>query len=296
LPVTPLGLPIGFGAGIFGTIVALLALLVMQRETRPLARLAAAVDRVDLTVDPPLLPQAHRSAPEIRAVISAFNRLQGRLSEMLRARMSLIGGIAHDVRTFATRLRLRVEQIPDPAEQQRAIADIDDMIRLLDDALLSSRAGAGGLSQEMVEFASLVRAEADDWRKQGQAVDVTSEGAVNDAIVLGDRLALRRVIANIVDNAIKYGHLAHMGMSLGHETVVVTVDDEGPGIPADQRQAMLEPFNRLETSRNRSTGGAGLGLAVVRSLVEAHGGSVEIAAAPSGGARVIVELPIFRAA
>src|SRR6267154_4960544 len=87
---------------------------------------------------------------------------------------------------------------------------------------------------------------------------------------------------------IKYGHLAHVGMSLGHETVVVTVDDEGPGIPADQRQAMLEPFNRLETSRNRSTGGAGLGLAVVRSLVEAHGGTIEIAAAPSGGARVIV--------
>jgi signal transduction histidine kinase len=296
LPVTPLGLPIGFGAGIFGTIVALLALLIMQRETRPLARLAAAVDRVDLTVDPPPLPQAHRSAPEIRAVISAFNRLQGRLSEMLRARMSLIGGIAHDVRTFATRLRLRVEQIPDMAEQQRAIADIDDMIRLLDDALLSSRAGAGGLSQEMVEFAGLVCAEAYDRRAQGEAVDVTSEGAVKDAIVLGDRLALRRVIANIVDNAIKYGRLAHVRISLGHETIVVTVDDEGPGIPADQRQAMLEPFNRLETSRNRSTGGAGLGLAIVRSLVEAHGGSVEIAAAPSGGARVIVELPVFRAA
>jgi signal transduction histidine kinase len=300
LPVTPLGLPIGFGAGIFGTIVALLALLVMQRETRPLARLAAAVDRVDLTVDPPPLPQAHRSAPEIRAVISAFNRLQGRLSEMLRARMSLIGGIAHDVRTFATRLRLRVEQIPDMAEQQRAIADIDDMIRLLDDALLSSRAGAGGLSQEMVEFAALVCAEADDRRAQGEAVDVMSEGAIKDAIVLGDRLALRRVIANIVDNAIKYGRLAHVRINLGQETVaetiVVTVDDEGPGIPADQRQAMLEPFNRLETSRNRATGGAGLGLAIVRSLVEAHGGTVEIAAAPSGGARVIVELPVFHAA
>ena len=295
LPVTPLGLPIGFGAGIFGTIVALLALLVMQRETRPLARLAAAVDRVDLSADPPLLPQARRSAPEIRAVIAAFNRLQGRLSEMLRARMTLIGGIAHDVRTFATRLRLRVEQIPDTAEQQRAIADIDDMIRLLDDALLSSRAGGGGLSQEMVEFAALVRSEAEDRRAQGETVDVTLEGVVKDAIVLGDRLALRRVIANIVDNAIKYGHLAHVRMSLGDNTIVVTVDDEGPGIPADRRQAMLEPFNRLETSRNRLTGGAGLGLAVARSLVEAHGGSVEIAAAPSGGARVIVELPIFRA-
>ena len=147
LPITPLGLPVGFGAGLFGTIVALLALLVMQRETRPLARLAAAVDGVDLSIDPPLLPQARRSAPEIRAVIAAFNRLQGRLSEMLRARMTLIGGIAHDVRTFATRLRLRVEQIPDAAEKQRAIADIEDMIRLLDDALLSTRASAGGLLQ-----------------------------------------------------------------------------------------------------------------------------------------------------
>lgn len=295
LPVTPLGLPIGFGAGLFGTIVALLALLVMQRETRPLARLAAAVDRVDLSADPPLLAQSRRSAPEIRAVISAFNRLQGRLREMLRARMTLIGGIAHDVRTFATRLRLRVEQIPDAAEQRQAIADIDDMIRLLDDALLSSRAGAGGLSQEMVEFAALVQAEADARSVQGDAVDVISEGAAGDAIVLGDRLALRRVIANVVDNAIKYGRLAHVRMSLGPDTIVVTVDDEGPGIPEDQRQAMLEPFNRLETSRNRSTGGAGLGLAVVRSLVEAHDGTIELAAAPTGGTRAIVQLPIFRA-
>jgi len=295
VPLTRLGLPVGFGAGLFGTIVALLALLVMQRETRPLARLAAAVDRVDLTAAPPLLPQARRRAPEIRAVISAFNRLQGRLSEMLRERMTLIGGIAHDVRTFATRLRLRVEQIPDPAEQQRAIADIDDMIRLLDDALLSSRAGAGGLSQEMVEFATLVRTEVDDRRAQGEAVDVTSEQAFREAIVLGDRLALRRVVANIVDNAIKYGRVAHVRLSFGRDTVVVTVDDEGPGIPADRRQAMLEPFNRLETSRNRATGGAGLGLAVARNLVEAHGGTVEISTAPAGGARVMVELPIFRA-
>jgi signal transduction histidine kinase len=295
LPVTPLGLPIGFGAGLFGTIVALLALLVMQRETRPLARLAAAVDRVGLSADPPLLPQARRSAPEIRAVIAAFNRLQGRLSEMLRARMTMIGCIAHDVPTFATRLRLRVEQIPDAAEQQRAIADIDDMIRLLDDALLSSRAGAGELSQEMVEFAALVRSEVDDRRAQGDAVELTPEGMVEDAIVLGDRLALRRVIANIIDNAVKYGRVAHVRTGAGANTVVVAVDDEGPGIPADRRQAMLEPFIRLETSRNRATGGAGLGLSVVRSLVEAHGGTVEIAAAPGGGARVIVELPVYRA-
>lgn len=295
LPVTPLGLPVGFGAGVFGTIVALLALLVMHRETRPLAQLAAAVDRVDLSSDPPLLVEARRSAPEIRAVVAAFNRLQGRLNEMLRARMTLIGGIAHDVRTFATRLRLRVEQIPDGSERHRAIADIDDMIRLLDDALLSARAGAGGLSQEMIEFAALVQAEAGDRRAQGDAVDLTTEEGAGGAIVLGDRLALRRIIANVIDNAIKYGGAAHVHVKLQRRSVVVSVDDDGPGIPAESRQAMLEPFNRLETSRNRVTGGAGLGLAVVRALAEAHGGTIEIASAPGRGARVNLVLPTFDA-
>jgi len=294
LPVTPLGLPVGLGAGLFGTIVALLALLVMQRETRPLARLAAAVDRVDLSADPPPLPEARRSAPEIRAVIAAFNRLQARLSEMMRARMTLIGGIAHDVRTFATRLRLRVEKIPDAAERQRAIADIDDMIRLLDDALLSSRVGAGQLSQEMVDFAALVGAEADDRLAQGSHAKLSAGEAARDVIVLGDRLALRRMVANVIDNAIKYGRVAHLQLQLENSTVVLTVDDQGPGIPPDRRQAMLEPFNRLETSRNRATGGAGLGLAVARSVAEAHGGTIEIAEAPGGGTRVRIGLPMFR--
>jgi signal transduction histidine kinase len=294
LPVTPLGLPVGFGAGLLGTIIALLALVVMQRETRPLAQLAAAVDRVELSADPPLI-QVGRSAPEIQAVVAAFNRLQGRLNEMLRARMTLIGGIAHDVRTFATRLRLRVEHIPDSAERERAIVDIDDMIRLLNDALLSARAGAGGLSQEMIEFAALVQDEARDRRAQGDAVDVTTGDGAWGAIVLGDRLALRRVIANLIDNAVKYGRVARVHMGLRQQAIVLSVDDEGPGIPEDAREAMLEPFNRLETSRNRSTGGAGLGLAVVRALVEAHGGTIDIAAAPSRGARVNVVLPTFNA-
>lgn len=294
LPVTQLGLPVGLGAGLFGTIIALLALLVMHRETRPLAQLAAAVDRVDLSADPPPLPEARRSAPEIRAVIAAFNRLQARLNEMMRSRMTLIGGIAHDVRTFATRLRLRVEKIPDAAEQQRAIADIDDMIRLLDDALLSSRVGAGQLSQEMVDFASLARTEADDRRAQGGRVEFSADEATRDVIVLGDRLALRRIVANVTDNAVKYGHVARLQLRLENPAIVLTVDDEGPGIPADRRQAMLEPFNRLESSRNRATGGAGLGLAVVRSLVEAHDGTIALMEAPGGGTSVRIALPVFR--
>jgi len=290
--VTPFGLPVGLGAGIFGTLVALGALLVMQRETRPLARLAAAVDRVDLTTEPVPLPSPRRSAPEIRAVINAFDRLQTRLSTVLRARMAMVGGISHDVRSFATRLRLRVERIEDEKERALAVGDIEDMIRLLDDALLASRSGAGELRQEMVAFSEIIAAELADRRAAGAPVTYVA-GPLNDDMLLGDRLALRRILANLIDNALKYGHAAHLALGAAEDWLTLTVDDEGPGIPADKRAAILEPFSRLESSRSRSTGGAGLGLAVVRSLVEAHGGELAISDAPGGGARLTVTLPTF---
>jgi len=290
----PLGLPVGFGAGIFGTLIALLALLVMHRETKPLARLAEAVDRVDLSLDPVALPEAKRSAPEIRALIDAFNRLQSRLGELLRSRMVMLGGISHDVRTYATRLRLRAEKINDEAERDRAIADINDMILLLDDALLASRAGAGELAEEMVEIDDLIRAEVADRRSGGARIDYRPGRWKQVPIVLGDRLALRRVVANLADNALKYGGSAHLRSVIVDNDILLTVDDEGTGIPPAQRQAMLEPFSRLETSRNRGTGGAGLGLAIARGLIEAHGGGLSIEQAPSGGARISVRLPLFQ--
>jgi signal transduction histidine kinase len=290
----PLGLPVGFGAGIFGTLIALLALLVMHRETKPLARLAEAVERVDLSLDPVTLPEARRSAPEIRSLIDAFNRLQSRLGELLRSRMAMLGGISHDVRTYATRLRLRAEKINDEAERDRAIADINDMILLLDDALLASRAGAGELAEEMVEIDDIIRAEVADRRSGGARIDYQGGHWEQVPIVLGDRLALRRVVANLADNAIKYGGSAHLRSMIVDKDFLLTVDDEGAGIPPEHRQAMLEPFSRLETSRSRGTGGAGLGLAIARGLTEAHGGGLSIQEAPSGGARISVRLPLFQ--
>jgi len=296
VPITALvGLPVGFIAGLFGTGIGLMALFAMNRETRPLARLAAAVDGIDLATAPKALPQARSSAPEIGALVAAFNRLQERLALLLRARMAMLGGISHDVRSFATRLRLRVEHLPDAAERERAAGDIDDMIRLLDDALLASRAGAGELVEELVEFDALVQAEVDDRRAQGGAVAWLSAGGSGEALVLGDRLALRRVVANLIDNALAHGQAARVSVQVGTQDVVLVVDDQGPGIPPEQREAVLEPFVRLESSRSRRTGGAGLGLAIVRNLVEAHQGQVTIDDAPGGGARFTVRLPAFRA-
>lgn len=292
----PFGLPVGFGAGIFGSLIALLALLVMQRETRPLARLAEAVDRVDLSIAPVTLPIGKRNAPEIRAVITAFNRLQGRLAELLRARMVMLGGISHDVRTFASRLRLRIDKISDEDERERAISDINDMVRLLDDALLASRAGAGAgeLANEMVEIDEVIRADISDRQSAGAAVDYRSGPFVHVPIVLGDRLALKRVVANLTDNAIKYGQRAQLSGSCDHDDFVLAVEDDGPGIPQHLRDAMLEPFSRMEASRSRATGGAGLGLAIARSLTEAHRGTLTIGDGIVG-ARIVLRLPLFRA-
>ena len=289
------GMPIGFIAGLVGALTGLIALIVMHRQTRPLARLAARVDQFDFTGQPTMLPETRSAAPEIRALIAAFNRLQARLAQLLRARMAMLGGISHDVRTFATRLRLRVDHIAEQADRERAIADIDDMIRLLDDALLASRAGAGELVEELVEFRQVVRDEVDDRSAERAPIHLQMVTVQEDAIVLGDRVALRRVVANLIDNALQYGRAAHVQVDTSDQSVRLTIDDEGVGIPPEQREALLEPFVRLETSRNRRTGGAGLGLAVVRSLVEAHGGSINIGDAPTGGARFTVSLPLFHA-
>lgn len=244
------GVPVGFVAGLTGAVLGLIALFALQREV-------------------------------------AFNKLQVRMSHLVKSRIAMIGGISHDVRTFLTRLRLRVDRIPDEQERARAVADIADMIHLLDDALLASRAGSGELAQGLVDFAQVVKLEVDD----RQAADL--RGAPLNTTVLGDRLALRRVVANLVDNAVFYGKAAHLSLEADSNFVILNVDDEGPGIRPDQREQILEPFVRLENSRNRRTGGAGLGLAVARSLVEAHEGSICITDAPCGGARLIVKLPLF---
>ncbi len=296
-PVTNLfGLPVGFVAGLTGAVIGLIALLALQRE-------------------------------------AAFNRLQVRLSHLVRGRIALLGGISHDVRTFLTRLRLRVDRIPDEEERERAVADIADMLRLLDDALLASRAGAGELAEELVDFAQVVRAEMEDRGAAGKHMDLrvgatlagsapgvspvpgvgpgpaaqhSSVGTAFNATaftptafnptVLGDRLALRRVVANLVDNAVTYGKAAHLYIDADSDYATLIVDDEGPGIPVDQREAILEPFVRLEDSRNRRTGGAGLGLAIARSLVEAHSGTISIADAPSGGRARDSQIAAVRAA
>lgn len=291
--VTFFGQPAGVAAGLVGTLFALIAFLLFHREIRPLTQLAAAVDAIDPSGEPVALPAIRSTTPEIRALTRAFDRLQNRLRVMTRSRMALIGGIQHDVRSFATRLRLRLERLPDPAERERATADITDMIDLLDNALLTSRAGVGALEEEMLDLAEVLRGEVADFRRAGLPATLEAAPPDGEVWVIGDRLALRRVVGNMVDNAVKYGQRARVSLHAADDRLEIVIEDDGPGFADGDADLLLEPFVRAEPSRARATGGAGLGLAVARALIEAQGGTIALGKGERGG-QVVLTLPRFR--
>jgi len=293
LHLTMLGFPPGFWAGVLGFAVAVVTVLMVRREARPLRDLAQAVDRMTLPGKADPIPDVPRGAPEFRALVAAFNRLSERIAQLLKARMALIGGISHDLRTYATRLRLRAELIGNPHERAKAINDLDDMKRLLDDSLLAIEAGAPVRAQELIEIAPILEREAEDRQRAGASVALSISPAAQQAQLIGDALALRRLVANVTDNALAYGREALISADVAGDDLVVLIDDKGPGISPEQRDMVFEPFVRLEESRSRSTGGAGLGLAIARNVAETHGGRLTLETAPGGGIRAVIRLPLF---
>ncbi len=292
--INDFGMPVGFTLAILGIVIALGALILLNREFRPVLRLAKAVEALDPSDPEARLPAINAGTGEVRTLIGAFDRQQTRVAALLRARASMVGGIQHDVRTFATRLRLRIEKLPDPKDRDQAETDIADLVTLMDSALLATRNEAGQLDLELIDLPDLLEAEIRDRQAEGAKADLTVYPAAQSVQILGDRLALRRIVSNLVENALRYGSLVHLSLNTDHQDMVLMVDDDGPGIPKSRRAALLEPFARLEPSRSRETGGAGLGLAIVRTLVECHEGTLAISDSATGGARLIVRMPIFR--
>lgn len=279
------GMPAGFTIGALGALVGLAAIVAIMREGRPLRRLAGSVARfAERAVPDPVEPAG---APEMRRLIGAVNEMQERIAGLVKGRTILLGAISHDVKTFLTRLRLRVETIPDADQRARAVRDLDDMTALVEDAIALARGAAVSERRENVDLAALLREEIGN--RAGASLTEISPGPV---IVRGDAVALRRLFANLIDNALRYGTHAAVAVEHAPSAVTVLVDDDGPGIPALERAAVFEPFYRIEGSRSRATGGAGLGLAIARAIAEAHGGKIGAEAAPSGGARIRVLLPM----
>lgn len=271
--------------------LALLAPLVWimaRRLTRPIRLFADAAQR--LGADPeaePLIPSGPR---EVRTAMAAFNDMQDRIRRHVAERTQTIAAIAHDLRTPLTRLRFRAEQA-EPAVRDRMAADIEEMDALIAHALAYARGEDGGQLRSRLNLTRLARETVRDFAETGAGVTMTGRKAV---AVTGDPAALRRALANLIDNAVKFAGAARLRMETGDGVVSVLIEDDGSGVPPDQVEALFEPFSRGERSRNRQTGGAGLGLAVARQIARAHGGEVMLENRPGGGLTARLTLPAAR--
>ena len=281
------GFPPGFFIGALGALVGIAALLAIWREARPLRELADSV--AGFTGEAAAAPVRPRGAPEIKKLIAAVNDMQGRIAALVKGRTILLGAISHDLKTYITRLRLRAETLEDDDRRVRTARDLDDMATLIDDALAVARGGSVSDRRERIELRELLRTEIAE--RSGEAIALREAPDTAGLAVMGDPVALRRLFSNLIDNALRYGSEAEVGLAAHEEMIEVHIDDNGPGIPEAERQAVFEPFYRLEQSRSRETGGSGLGLAIARQIVDAHGGAIAIVASPQGGARIAVTLP-----
>ncbi len=270
--------------------VALLIGLVLASfaTARPLARLAANAEAFAANLDAP--PFEDGKGPEpVRNLARAFNRMQTDIRRLVSERQTTLAAVAHDYRTYLTRLRLRAEFIDDAEQRAKTVADLDEMTALIDDTLFFAKADQARAAFEAVDLASLARAVVGGAQEAGGRATFAAEDAA--FIVSVHPRSLKRALVNLVDNALKYGAAAHVSVSRQADFVTLIVEDEGPGVPAEKLSRLTEPFFRIENSRSRETGGAGLGLAIARMLVEASGGKLAFGAGASGGLRAEIALP-----
>ena len=284
-----LGLPTGFWLGIIGLLLTSGVLLAILREGRAVERIAHSVEAFASTGVPQ--PIAIGGSPAIAGLGRRTLRMQEQVATLLNERNVMLGAIAHDIKTYVQRLKLRLDVLDDPNQIQKAAHDLNAMDKLVEDALLVAVHANPLPSKETVDLFALVADEVEAARMTGGRITLKRESAGPFAVA-GDRAALSRALSNIIANALRYGRVAHLCVRRTGAMVDVIVDDEGSGIPQSERRAVFRAFHRAESSRNRSTGGTGLGLAIAVGIVERqHHGSIEIADAPGGGARIIMSVP-----
>jgi signal transduction histidine kinase len=260
----------------------------VRLATRPLEQLASAARTLPPTGDGERL--ALRGPAEVNEAVSAFNAMQDRIAGYSRERLQILAAISHDLQTPITRLRLRAEAMEASPERERVIEDLVHMQHLVREGIAYARS-AHATAEPMlrVDLDAFLDSLVADYQDVGR--QVTLSGHCPGDIATRPH-ALRRVLANLVDNALAYAGAAEVeGARLGSGGVRIVVADRGPGIPAAELDKVMEPFYRLEASRNRDTGGTGLGLAIAQQLAGSIGARLLLRNRAGGGLEAIVELP-----
>ena len=252
---------------------AMLSVWAVRRLTGPVTLLAEAAERLGRDVNAPPLPEA--GPDEVVRAAVAFNTMAGRIRRFVQDRTFLLTAIGHDLRTPITRLKLRAEFIDDDEQRAKFMADLDELDAMVSATLVFGRDTADTEPAVPFDLVALLRTVLDDaGDARPEAAERLSFDGPAHLTVHGRILALKRVFANLVGNAVKYGGAARVVLVFAGDLATVTIEDDGPGLPPDQVERVFEPFYRVEDSRNRETGGTGLGLPIARNILRAHGGDV----------------------
>lgn len=277
---------LGIWGGFFAISFTIVSAIATRQLSRPIRQFARAV-RCSGT-NPQSPPIAKEGPQELQDVIAAFNEMQAQIQEFVAYRISMLAAISHDLRTPLTRMRLRGEFIADKAQQARLFRDVDEMQAMIDGALAFFRGDADEEATRAFDLAGILHSIADDYADQ--EIDVPYVGP-DHMVYFGRPLALKRAFTNLIDNSVKYGTLPRIELACQAKAVSVTVRDHGPGISAEALEKVFRPFYRLDMSRNRTTGGVGLGLTAAQSIIRAHGGDIVLCNHPDGGLEATVRLP-----
>lgn len=264
----------------------IVALVATRHLASPLERFAQGARRFGKDFGAPSIPV--EGPQEIRQAILAFNAMQAQLQHFLNDRTQMLAAISHDLRAPLTRMRLRGEFIEDAEQQSRLFRDVDEMQAMVNSALDFFRDDARLEPATAFDLAELLHTVVDDFKDSGTEVALDSPARF---VYTGRPIGIKRMLVNLLDNAIKYGREPGVQLQGGPEQVEIRVTDRGPGIAPDLHEAVFAPFYRIEGSRNKNTGGVGLGLSAARATVLEHGGTLALKNRQRGGLEVKVVLP-----
>ena len=271
-----------------GTSLVLLtvAILFLRNQIRPILRLSEAVESFGKGRDVPNFRP--RGAREVRRAASAFIEMKARVERTIEQRTTMLAGVSHDLRTVLTRFKLELALIGDSPEAEAMKRDVDEMGRMLEAYIAFARGDAGeqAAATDMEVFLSELKA---DGERHGHATTIVFHGY---PVVTVRPNAFKRCLGNLVSNAARHGSAIAITGDRDHRWLIVTVDDDGPGIPPHLREDVFKPFLRLDDARNQDEGGTGLGLAIARDIARSHGGDITLGDSPLGGLRATVRVPV----
>ncbi|MEJ2625235.1 MAG: ATP-binding protein [Pseudolabrys sp.] len=268
------------------SILIAVAIIFLRNQIRPILRLADAAESFGKGREAPNFRP--RGAREVRRAAAAFIEMKMRIERAIEQRTAMLAGVSHDLRTILTRFKLELALIGDTPEVEAMKRDVDEMARMLEAYLAFARGDLGEQSAQ-TDMAEFLQELKTDTERNGHQVHVVFHGP---PIVTVRPAAFKRCLANLVSNAARFAYTISITGHRDHRWLTVTIDDDGPGIPADMREDVFKPFLRLDDARNQDQGGTGLGLAIARDIARSHGGDIMLGDSPLGGLRATVRVPV----